>query len=173
MRRATPHEPPSSAAPAYSKAQIVLHWAVVALVVLQWINHEAMEDWWREVSRGEAAGLPEDGAAIVHIAAGAAVLVLMAARIAVRWRSGAPEPPAEMPPLLRRGAALGHFALYATLVLLPVTGLAAVFIAPAAAAAHALLTSVLLALVLVHVLAALYHLVVRRDGVFRRIFVPR
>ena len=74
---------------------------------------------------------------------------------------------------LRRGAALAHFALYATLVLLPITGLTAIFVADAAGGVHALLTSILLALVALHVLAAFYHLIVLRDGVFRRIFVAR
>lgn len=158
----------------YTTTQIVLHWVIALLVLVQWINHEDMQHWWRQVKRGLASGLPEPGPAFIHIVAGAAVLILILARLAMRWRAGAPQTPADLPPLIRRGSLLAHYLLYLLLFLLPLSGLVAVFLSVEPAAdAHSLMTNLLLALIALHVLGALYHLVLRRDGVFSRIFVPR
>ena len=165
----------NSAAPAgfsaagFSRTQIVLHWVVAVLILFQFVTHEAIEDWWRD----STGGLPDPGPAFGHIVAGMAVLVLMIVRVAVRWRRGAPEQPDDISPLLKHASHWAHVALYAVLFLIPISGLAAIFIASPAAEAHEILTSLLLALVVLHVLGALYHLVIRRDGVFKRIFVSR
>ncbi|MCG8671865.1 MAG: cytochrome b/b6 domain-containing protein [Pseudomonadales bacterium] len=154
----------------FSRTQIVLHWAVAALVLFQFVNNEAIGDWWRESA---GSGLPEPGPAFGHIIAGAAVLVLMIVRVAIRLRRGAPAQPDDYAPLLKHASHWAHVALYAVMFLIPMSGLAAIFVAPPAAEAHEILTSLLLALVALHVLGALYHLIVRRDGVFKRIFVSR
>ena len=161
----------NTAAPAgFSRTQIALHWIVAVLVLFQFVNNEAIGDWWRESA---GSGLPDPGPAFGHIVAGMAVLVLMIVRAAVRLRRGAPAQPHDTSPLLKHASHWAHIALYAVLFLIPVSGLAALFIAPPAAEAHDILTSLLLALLALHVLGALYHLFVRRDGVFKRIFVSR
>ncbi len=159
----------ASARAGFSTTQIVLHWLIALLVGVQFLNHEAMEDWWRDAT----GGLPEPGPAMVHIIAGSAVLILMAVRIIMRWRIGAPEQPEGYSALMTRAANWAHYALYAIMFLLPLTGLMAVFVAAPVAEAHDVLTGVFLALLALHVLGTLYHLIVRRDGVFKRIFVPR
>lgn len=160
----------NAAAPAgFSMTQIVLHWLVVVLVAVQFLNHEAMEDWWRDAT----GGLPEPGPAMVHIIAGTIVLVLMVIRLAIRWRVGAPAQPEDYSPLLKRASEWAHYALYGIMLLLPLTGLTAVFVAAPLAEVHDVLTGLFLLLLALHVLGALYHLIFRRDGVFKRIFVPR
>ena len=158
------------AAPAgFSTTQIVLHWLIAALVGVQFLNHEAMEEWWRDAT----GGLPEPGPAMAHIIAGTIVLVLMLVRLAIRWRVGAPAQPEDYSPLLTRASEWAHYALYGVMLLTPITGLTAVFVAAPVAEAHDVLTGVFLFLLALHVLGALYHLIIRRDGVFKRIFVPR
>lgn len=157
----------------YSHGQIALHWTIVVLVIVQLVSHEGME---HAFDRFEDAGFPAfpwDALAAVHAVSGAAILLLMLARIAVRVRKGAPPLPADIPRVQQLAAHASHYALYGLLVVLPLTGVAAVFGGSEAAAdLHSLLVSLLWIVVIVHVLAAIYHAVIRRDGVFQRIIIP-
>lgn len=158
----------------YSGLQITLHWTIVVLVVVQFISHDAMEDFFDGVEHGTASGPPSDPMALTHVVSGLLILLLILFRLAVRLRRGAPALPADLSPLLRIGAKASHHALYALLVVIPLAGIAAVATGSGAAGGlHATLVLVLWVVVGLHVLAALYHGVIRRDGVFSRIFVPR
>ncbi|MFD2029265.1 cytochrome b/b6 domain-containing protein [Ancylobacter dichloromethanicus] len=67
------------------------------------------------------------------------------------------------------GAAISHALLYGLLFALPITGTAAMYVDSAAfAPIHRVLTWSLLAVVVVHVSAALRHHLIRRDEVLRR-----
>jgi len=124
-----------------------------------------------------------------HKTLGIAILVLALIRLAVRLRSGAPALPADLPEPMRIAARLSHHALYALMIGLPLIGWAMMSAAaypvvlygdirlppilPQSAALHALLWDAhywlafaFMALVLLHIAAALFHLLVRRDGVF-------
>jgi len=126
----------------------------------------------------------------IHKPLGATILVLALIRLAVRLRYGAPPLPADLPPLMKLGAGLSHWALYALMIAMPLIGWgmlsAAAYpvvlfgglrlppILPQSASLHALLWDAhfLLAfaffgVILLHVAAALYHALVRRDGVFQ------
>ena len=66
-------------------------------------------------------------------------------------------------------AHVGHWALYALMVLAPVTGLAAWYGGiEAAAEVHELFKPLLIILVAVHVLAALFHQFVLKDNLLAR-----
>jgi len=67
----------------YSRTQIALHWTVVALVLVQWLTHEAMEEFWDDVEHGDARGLPGDPVALLHMGSGASILILMIVRLVV------------------------------------------------------------------------------------------
>jgi cytochrome b561 len=124
-----------------------------------------------------------------HEAIGAAILVLALVRLAVRLRSGAPPLPADLPLPMRLAAQLSHVALYALMIAMPLLGWAMLSaaaypvvlaggirlpaIVPQSDALHALLRDAhvylafaFFALILMHVAAALFHALVRRDGVF-------
>ncbi|MBS0251928.1 MAG: cytochrome b [Proteobacteria bacterium] len=124
-----------------------------------------------------------------HKSLGIAILVLVIVRIAVRLRYGAPALPADLPPVIRLGAELSHYALYALLIAMPLLGWAmqsaadypvVIFdgfrlppIVPQSDTLHTLfwdahyyLAFCFFALVLLHIAAALFHGLVRHDGVF-------
>lgn len=154
--------PPAS----YSRAQIRLHWIVFALVALQYILHEGMVEAWDALqATGTAGGGPLVGA---HVAGGLAVLALVLWRLWLRRARGAAAGcPAGA--LATRIAGLAHGALYALLVAMVLTGGMAWFGGiEAAAEAHSVLRLVLLALIALHVGAALWHHFVRRDGLLAR-----
>lgn len=125
----------------------------------------------------------------IHKPLGIAILVLALVRLAVRLKSGAPPLPAGMPEPMKLAARLSHVAFYLLMIALPLIGWAMLSAAaypvvvlgmplPAIAPhsntlhaslwnAHQLLALCFFALVVLHLAAALYHLLVRRDGVFQ------
>ena len=86
---------------------------------------------------------------------------------------GAPPPPESEPAPLRLAAHLGHMALYALMVLMPVSGAVAWFgTVEAAAEVHEAMKPAMLILVLVHVAAALWHQFWLKDGLMLRMKRP-
>ena len=150
----------------YAKGQVWLHWAVVALLAGSFLTHEAMEDALRGAIRGEIAG---GAMANAHRAFGIVVAVLAMARIALRVQHGAPPLPPGTPPLIALASKLTHAALYALLLAIPFTGAAAWF-GPSRdiGEVHELLFNLLAVLVALHVAAAVFHQVVLKDELMRR-----
>ena len=125
----------------------------------------------------------------IHKPLGITILVLALVRLALRLRYGEPLLPADLPEPMKLAAHLSHYALYALMIALPLIGWgmlsAAAYpvklwdgvylpqILPQNDAlhtalwnAHFYLAFVFFALILMHVAAALFHALVRRDGVF-------
>lgn len=163
------------------KPVLALHWcsalAIVAALGLIWVRLVIDED---NPIRAPLLGM--------HRQLGLLVLLLWAARLAVRWHQRHHLPREPLPALLRLGAGLAHLALYALLLAIPLLGWSmtgargqalALFnrlALPALAGAdpdladtlqdwHQWAAWTLLAMVALHVLAALWHHWVRRDGV--------
>jgi cytochrome b561 len=140
----------------YSSAQIGLHWIIALLIALQFLFNEPMGEAFDSLMRGTVP--PFSWGVWAHIAGGVAILALVLWRVALRRSRGVPPPPEGDGTLLGRAATLGHWALYALMLLLPVSGLVAWFGGvETAAEAHEVMTSVLLFVVAVHVAAALWH----------------
>jgi cytochrome b561 len=125
----------------------------------------------------------------IHKPLGIAILVLAVIRLGLRLRYGAPELPADLPEPMKLAAKGSHYALYALMIAMPLIGWgmlsAAAYpvvlypgwhlpaILPQSDSLHALLWAAhfylafaFFALILLHVAAALFHALVRRDGVF-------
>jgi cytochrome b561 len=125
----------------------------------------------------------------IHKPLGMAILLLALIRLAVRLRYGAPPLPADLPEPMKLAAHLSHYALYLLMIGLPLIGWGMLSAAgypivlfggvhlPAILPlsdrlhtllwnAHFYLAFVFFALILMHVAAALFHALVRRDGVF-------
>lgn len=145
----------------------ILHWLVVALVVVQVISSMAMAAWF-EGARAENPAAPLSPGALVHAATGTAVLLLMAARFLVRLAYGTPPAPGDLPGWLRTVSRLNHFAFYLLLVALPITGVASAFFVPALATTHVVLTRALYGVLALHVAAVVWHMLVLRDGLLWR-----
>jgi len=124
-----------------------------------------------------------------HKTLGIVILVLALIRLGVRARYGAPPLPADLPVPMKLAARLSHYALYAIMIGMPLIGWGMLSaggypivlygnihlpaILPQSAALHALLWNAhfylafaFFALILLHLAAALFHALVRRDGVF-------
>jgi len=125
----------------------------------------------------------------IHKPLGIAILILALIRLVVRLRYGAPSLPADLPEPMKLAAHLSHFAFYLLMIGMPLIGWAMLSAAeypvvlfsgvhlpailPQSDRLHALLWDAhfylafaFFALILLHVAAALFHALVRRDGVF-------
>lgn len=126
---------------------------------------------------------------VTHKTLGAIVLILALIRLAVRVRYGAPPLPADLPETMKLGAHLSHYAFYVLMIAMPLLGLTMQWtgaypivldadirlptLLPQSDAMHTLLWDAhfylafaFFAVILLHVAAALFHALIRRDGVF-------
>ena len=132
---------------------------------------------------------------IFHKNVGVLLLILVLLRLVYRARRQPPPLPASVPDWQHRIAGLSHLALYALLVIMPVAGYIRVraggfpievldamgvpgfvprsdALAETAQTIHYFGGLALMALVALHIGAALHHAVIRKDGVFSRIWPP-
>ena len=122
-----------------------------------------------------------------HMTGGMVVLVLMIPRLIIRIWSARPAKAAAGSPLLDRLAPIAHDALYVIVFLMIATGwttgwlisdvfqpnggpLPSTFAMLPTFQAHAVLAALLVILIAGHIAAALYHQLVLKDGLFRRMW---
>jgi cytochrome b561 len=126
----------------------------------------------------------------IHKSLGATILILALIRLAVRLHYGAPPLPADLPEPIKLAAHLSHYALYALMIVMPLLGWAMLSAAAYPVVlyggiqlpsllpqsdslhtvlwnAHHYLAFAFFAVVLMHVAAALFHALIRHDGVFQ------
>jgi cytochrome b561 len=119
-----------------------------------------------------------------HMLLGTAVLILMVARIVVRARSTAPEPATAGNPILDGIGALTHILIYIFAILMPLAGIGLalsfnliqlnlglvaeflIILAPL----HRLIALALTALIALHIGAAFYHQLIRKDNLLSRMW---
>ncbi len=137
----------------------------------------------------------QDRLFMLHKGLGSLVLILVLLRLGWRWLNPPPPLPGSLTDVQRRASAIVHGLLYAFLLIMAVSGyvrvtaggfpielLRAIGIPPllpkmegvaaVAKAVHATAKFGLAALILLHVAAACYHGLIRRDGVFSRMWPP-
>src|ERR1700758_796175 len=125
----------------------------------------------------------------IHKPLGIAILILALIRLVVRLIYGAPPLPVDLPEPMKLAAYLSHYALYALMIAMPLIGWAMLSAAeypvtlwpgiwlpqilPRSPGLHTLLWNahfylafLFFALILMHLAAALFHALIRRDGVF-------
>jgi cytochrome b561 len=163
----------------YPLAMRVLHWGTVALLLFSYAAAWSIEQ--AQSAQGAALLL------MVHRSVGATLFLVTLVRLIVRLSSERPSLPADIPVWQRWGAHGNEFALYCLPLLQPALGFAASwlhgdrillfgFISLQGAwkdralssqlfLFHGVVALLLLVLIGLHVGAALYHLVVRRDNV--------
>ena len=158
----------------------VLHWSMAAMIIAMLFIGVTMVAslHWRPMLIN------------LHRPLGITIGVLVLLRLYNRLRHGAPALPADLPRWQALAAHASHWLLYALMLAMPLIGWAMLSaggypivlwgglhlpaIVPhtpalyaALRGAHSLLAYLLFATVLMHVGAALFHLWVRRDGVFQ------
>ncbi|MDR5752769.1 MULTISPECIES: cytochrome b/b6 domain-containing protein [unclassified Caballeronia] len=169
----------TSATTRFSPIARLMHWLMAPLVIAMLfigIGMVSTLSWWHETLL------------TIHRPLGIAILVLVAVRLVVRITQGTPALPDDMPHWQQRLAHLSHWLFYALLFAMPLVGWAMLSAAgyPVQLAgsvhlppilpqsvrayaflrsAHTVLALLLFATFLMHLAAALFHGLVRRDGV--------
>lgn len=164
----------------YTRGAIAFHWTIAALIVCNlWLGlfHDDLPSDWKVMP--------------VHKAVGISILALTIARIGWRLAHRAPPPPRDLPRWQQLVARATHYLLYFLMLAMPLTGWAMssgpkprpltwfglfdIPYLPVSKAgsgwshdAHALLGWGLIALLALHVAAALYHHFLLRDNVLVR-----
>ena len=159
-----------------------LHWLVLLLVVAQYAT-KLLPAGFASMTEGQRNGW--------HVAIGPAILLLMLLRLAWRLTHRAPPPPSDLSAPLRLLSRTTHWLFYGLLVVLPVLGWIAASgygaqvtllklvplpaligpdksLAESVGRLHGRLAWALLIVIALHVAGALYHALVKRDGVMRR-----
>lgn len=179
----------------YNGVAMTLHWVTALFVILILGTALAMTP----LSEG---GRTSDTLVTLHASFGFSVLMLTLVRIAWRVTNRPPKLPAGMPAAERWGARIAHFLFYLLLIVIPLGGWVVVSVTPdqaplqwfglaelprlpppppeqqalvAARVAdlHGTLGYVMLALVTIHIAAALRHALILKDGLFNRMWPGR
>ncbi len=178
----------TAGAPGYDAVAKLLHWLIVALLVAQFLIAWTMPDIRR--------GTKPEGLISLHLSVG--LLILFIVVIKTLWQLSHPVPLLDdgQPDWQHRAAKATHGLLYVLLFLLPLMGWAnassrgwvmhffSLFTLPALMSSgsafghelgdiHILTSYALLALIGLHVLAALYHQFWLRDGILARMLPGR
>jgi cytochrome b561 len=175
------------APPAYAPLARMFHWITVGFVLLLYPVGEYMTyrgnhlDIWDGLTNGLYSG---------HKLAGFIVFWLIVARLIYRLRNGAPPDEPTLEPWQRLASHITHWSLYGVLVLVPLMGWIGISLYPArdifglfqlpalwtpnqpaskiVFQIHEALGKIMLALIIAHIGAALFHHFIRKDGVLRR-----
>lgn len=166
----------------YHPLLVTLHWLLAVLIV-------AMLCVGFFLAAGMSNNDPQKiGVLLLHMAGGMLILALMALRLIVRLRTSRPPNATTGYPRLDRLAPITHYGFYVLVLLMVATGYATAILArlnrsvfqgsgdplpPDFAVyptfvVHATLAALLAGFVILHVLAALFHQFVLKDGLLRR-----
>jgi cytochrome b561 len=111
----------------YTPLQIALHWAIAGLVLVQLLLNGAIEVAFDARMDGDPAlhGFIGQALTVGHIAIGSTILFLAVWRLAVRLSVGPPAPSMPAPRAIVLIGKVAHIALYAFILVMPMTGLVA------------------------------------------------
>ena len=171
----------------YSKRMVIVHWLTLALLLAAWYLGDSLADATDE-SKATLAGY------VVHIAVGGTVFLLALAQLFFRRKDGRP-PLAEDKPIYQAVAKNVHYLLYTVLFVLPVSGVVILLTSKAGPAllafdanmlpkehgfrgvlaheVHEQLVNVLIVLVVIHILGAIKHQFITKDGLMGRMMLRR
>jgi cytochrome b561 len=170
----------------YHPLLVALHWLLAFLIV----GALMVGVWLASTPNSDPEKI---GVLRWHMAAGILILALMVVRFIVRMLTPRPPPATTGYPVLDRIAPIAHYGFYVLILLMVATGYTTGVIAGLPAIvfggsgaplpqdfmvypsflAHGSIALLLVAVIILHVLAAIYHQFVRKDGLFQRMAVGR
>lgn len=150
----------------YTRLQIALHWIAALLIVQQYLFKDTIATAWAAITNGMESSF--NPLVLAHVVGGALILIFAIWRLSIKARRGAATQVGESA-VQRVLAKATHIGLYALMILMPVSGAVAWFGGVGVAAqGHNILKIALLALIALHVIGALYHQFILKDGLINR-----
>ena len=170
----------------YHSFSQVLHWLIAGLIVLQFVLANLADS-----ASESGSGIRELALLANHKSVGITILVLVSLRLLWRMKTPPPDLPATMDQWQALASHISHWTLYSLIILLPISGWLMSsasaysvswfnlfqlpdFVAPNPdlkeffEAIHEFLGKALFVVALIHVLAAVKHQVIDKDGVLAR-----
>jgi len=170
----------------YSKRMVIAHWLTLVLLVVAWFLGDDLADATDD-SKATLAGY------IMHMSVGGAILLLTLVRLFFRSKDGTPAPMGVT--ALDKVAKGVHHLLYTVLILLPLSGVVTVITSDTGKAllsgdagllpkehgydkvfaheVHETFVTVLVVLVALHILGAIKHQFISKDGLMSRMSLRR
>lgn len=155
----------------YTSYQIGLHWVIAVLVFVQLVFGESMTAFVDATEVGQPVSALDATSAGLHYYFGIAILALVAVRLALRRKNGAPPPP-EVGGVIELAGRISHWLFYALLVAVPVTGLLGYYYGDPFGEIHTFAKPVFIGLIALHAAASLYHQFWLKDGLLMRMLTP-
>ena len=171
----------------YSKRIVIVHWLTVLLVVLAWYLGDNLAEA-TDNSKATLAGY------FLHIFVGSAIFLLTLSQLYFRRKDGRPSSLPDKP-MYKIIAKYVHYLLYGVLTVLPISGVMIILTSKVGAAllggdanllpkedgfknvfAHAVheqLVTVLIVLASLHILGAIKHHFIMKDGLMSRMSLPK
>lgn len=163
---------------------VIVHWLTLVLLIAAWYLGDSLADATDD-GKATLAGY------VVHLSVGGTVLLLTLFRFYFRGKDGIPAPVGDTP--MDKVAKGVHYWLYTVLFLLPVSGVTIILTSKVGAAllagdatllpkkfhgvfaheVHEQLVTVLIVLVVLHVLGAIKHQFITKDGLMERMMLRR
>ncbi|HDZ74890.1 MAG TPA: hypothetical protein ENH55_19370 [Aurantimonas coralicida] len=156
----------------WSLLNIAMHWLIVVLIIVQYLESEFMVSLWDGTLEGKAVSFRTTILGWTHIVLGSAILVAAAIRLLDRFFiHGRPAHSDAEPNWALWLAKVTHAMLYIVLILMPILGLAAWFTGnDTLAGYHTFLWTPLLVLIGLHIVGALaQHFLFRSDALRRMV----
>ena len=171
----------------YSKRVVIVHWLTVLLVILAWYLGDNLAEA-TDNSKATLAGY------VLHILVGSGIFLLTLSQLYFRRKDGRPSSLPDKP-MYKRVAKFVHYLLYVVLIVLPMSGVTIILTSKVGRAllagdanllpkengfkdvfaqvVHEQLVNVLIVLVVLHILGAIKHHFVMKDGLMRRMSLPK
>ncbi|MET0438633.1 MAG: cytochrome b/b6 domain-containing protein [Devosia sp.] len=151
----------------YSRVQIILHWTIAALILMQLTVNSDMQQAFAQ--RLGSTTMPENAGATFHAVVGISVLALAILRLGIRHFHGVPLPPKGNHPLLNLLGHATHLLLYGFLFFMPISGAIAWFGGfETAGVLHELGRFILIPAILLHIGGAVVEELVLGNRVIKR-----
>lgn len=169
----------------YSRRVAIIHWLTMVVVVIAWLLGHNLAGATDE-SRATLLGY------LAHAIVGFSILLLTIVRLFFRINDGAP--PAVGQTLMDKVSKVIHFALYAMLFIVPVSGMVTIITSDTGKAllsgdaellpkedgykdvfaheVHEMLVTALIVLVVLHLMGVIKHQFIMKDGLVKRM-LPR
>lgn len=171
----------------YTSVAKMFHWLTVALLIVQYVTEFGL----RLVPK-----TAEDTLIAWHLSVGPTILLVVLMRLAWRLTHPPPPPPVDLSAPLRLLSRATHWAMYALLIVQPLLGWTAASAYGATAYVlgviplpalvgkdeafgtqvghvHGAVALLLLAIIALHISGAMYHALIKRDGVIGRMLPSR
>ena len=171
----------------YSKRIVIVHWLTVVLVILAWYLGDSLAEA-TDNSKATLAGY------VLHILVGSGIFLLTLSQLYFRRKDGRPSSLPDKP-LYKRVAKFVHYLLYVVLTVLPMSGVTIILTSKVGRAllagdanllpkedgfkdvfaqvVHEQLVNVLIVLVVLHILGAIKHQFIMKDGLMNRMSLTK